>query len=201
MYLSLKYCEKSIKTCAGYLGHLTMSHRFFFMKVVIDAIKMSMTSLFFAFFCMSIAPRNHPPTLEIITPQPWGLPPNNEDYPPTLRITPQPWMICDPSLVEETNKSLLHFFWEYRIIKNIFAQWKKEMITHTGVIKIIWNLNYHKPYLISYVLLQMIENLVLIMWHHYNQIQFKDSDCNCNQRKYLIKLNSHFIFLMIYECM
>ena len=63
-YLLLNYCGKSVKTCAGNLGHLTMSHRFFiFLKVVIDAIKMSMTSLFFAFFRMSIAPRNQPPTL------------------------------------------------------------------------------------------------------------------------------------------
>ena len=29
-YLSLKYCGKSVKTYAGNLGHLTMSHRFFF---------------------------------------------------------------------------------------------------------------------------------------------------------------------------
>ena len=28
---------------------------------------------------MSLAPRNHPPTLGIIVPQPWGLPPNPED--------------------------------------------------------------------------------------------------------------------------
>ena len=47
----LKYCEKSVKTYAGNLGHLTMSHRFFLLlKVVIDAIKISMAFLFFAFF-------------------------------------------------------------------------------------------------------------------------------------------------------
>ena len=49
VYLSLKYCGKSVKTYAGNLGHLTMSHRFF-KKGVIDAMKMSMTFLFFAFF-------------------------------------------------------------------------------------------------------------------------------------------------------
>ena len=54
-YLALKYGGKSVKTYAGNLGHLTMSHSFFLiMKVVIEAIKMSMTFLFFAFFCMSI---------------------------------------------------------------------------------------------------------------------------------------------------
>ena len=76
-YLSLKYCEKSVKTCAGNLRHLTMSHRFFFMKVVIDAIKMSMTFLFFAFFLHEYSPAKSPPNLE-------------DHYPPTLRITPQP---------------------------------------------------------------------------------------------------------------
>ena len=48
-YLSIKYCGKSVKTYAGNLRHLTMSHRLFF-KVVIDAIKMSMTFILFAFF-------------------------------------------------------------------------------------------------------------------------------------------------------
>jgi len=46
---------------------------FFFLKVVIEAIKMSIEQdydYFLHFFCMSIAPRNHPPTLRIITPQP-----------------------------------------------------------------------------------------------------------------------------------
>ena len=47
----------------------------FFLKVIIDTLKMSMTFLVFAFFCTSIAPRNHHLTLEIIT--------------PNLRITPQ----------------------------------------------------------------------------------------------------------------
>ena len=41
--------KKNIKTCAGKLGHLTLSHRFLFLfKFVIDTIKMSMTFLFFA---------------------------------------------------------------------------------------------------------------------------------------------------------
>ena len=82
-YLSLKYCEKNVKTYSGNLGNLTVSHRIFlFLKVVIDAIKMEMKFLFFSFFCMSIAPRNHPQTLGIITPQPWGLSPNPEDLRP-----------------------------------------------------------------------------------------------------------------------
>ena len=82
-YLSLIYFEKSVKIYSGNLGHLTMSNRYFsFLKVVVDAIKMSMTFLFFIFCCMSIAPRNHIPTLGIITPQPWGLPPNPEDLRP-----------------------------------------------------------------------------------------------------------------------
>ena len=98
-YLSLKYCGKSVKTYAGNLGHITMSHRFFFLKVVIDAIKMSITFLFFAFVLHEYSPaksppspRDHyPPTLRI-TLQPSGSsPPNLEDYPPTLEIiTPQP---------------------------------------------------------------------------------------------------------------
>ena len=73
--LSLKYCKKVSKL---------MQPQIFFLKVVIDAIRMIMTFLFFAFFCMSIAPR--------ITPQPYGsLTPDPVDYPPTLKI-------CNPSL-------------------------------------------------------------------------------------------------------
>ena len=65
-YLSLKYCSK---LASSNLGHITMSHRFF-LKVVIDVVKMSMTFLSFAW----IAPRNHPPTLRI-TPNPEDLRP------------------------------------------------------------------------------------------------------------------------------
>ena len=48
-YLLLKYCGKNVETYSGNLRHLTMSHRFF-LKVVIDVTKMSMTFLVFAFF-------------------------------------------------------------------------------------------------------------------------------------------------------
>ena len=51
---------------------------FFLMKVVIDAIKMSMTFLFFAFFLHEYSPAKSPP--------------NHKDYPPTIKI-------CDPSLI------------------------------------------------------------------------------------------------------
>ena len=71
--------------------NVTMSHRFFLWKLLL-ALEGCAWRFFLHCFCMSIAPRNHPPTLEIITPQPWGsLPPNHEDYPPTMRISPQPW--------------------------------------------------------------------------------------------------------------
>ena len=68
-----------------------MSHRFvFFMKVVIDAKKMSMTFLFFALF-LRISPRNHP--------QPSRSSPSNleDHYPPTMKI-------CDPSLPYDTSR-------------------------------------------------------------------------------------------------
>ena len=66
----------------------------FFLKVVIDAIKMSMTFLFFAFFCMS----------------PAKSPPNPRDhYPPTLRITPQPWRSATlPSLNYKVSSTLIY---------------------------------------------------------------------------------------------
>ena len=60
VYLSLKYCEKKI----------------LFLKVVIDAIKMSMTFLFFAFFSHSVPaksppdPRDHYPNPEDLRPFP-----------------------------------------------------------------------------------------------------------------------------------
>ena len=60
--LSLNYCEKSVKTCAGHHGHLTMS-QIIFLNVVIDAIKMSMMFLFFAFFSpMSISSPTYSPS-------------------------------------------------------------------------------------------------------------------------------------------
>ena len=90
-YLSLKYCEKSVKTCAGNRGHLTMSHRFFFYESCYWRYKDEHDVFIFCIFA-EYRLWNHPPTLEIITPQPWGLPPNPEDhYPPTFRITLQHW--------------------------------------------------------------------------------------------------------------
>ena len=68
-YLLLKYCGKGVKTYAGNLGQLMMSHRFFF-KVVIDAIKMSMTFLFFAFFLHEYSPAKLPPNPEDLRPFP-----------------------------------------------------------------------------------------------------------------------------------
>ena len=62
LHLLLKYCEKSVKT-------LRATDFCLFLKVVIDAKKMSMTFLFFAII-LSIAPQNNPQTLGIITPQP-----------------------------------------------------------------------------------------------------------------------------------
>ena len=81
-YLSLKYWEKCVKTCRQYGTFNDEPQIFFFLKVVIDAIKISMKVYLLHFFCMSIAPRNHPPTLGIITSQPSGLTPNPEDLRP-----------------------------------------------------------------------------------------------------------------------
>ena len=58
-----------------------------------------MTFLFFAFFCMSIAPRNHHQTL-------WSIPPNLEDNSSTLKI-------CDPSLA--VHYISIHYFHFFRI--------------------------------------------------------------------------------------
>ena len=87
-YLLLKYCGKSVKTYAGNLGHLMMSHRFFF-KVVIGALRMSMAFLFFAFFLHEYSPTKSPPNPKDHYPRGLGAP-NPEDYPPNLRVTPQP---------------------------------------------------------------------------------------------------------------
>ena len=65
-YLSLRYCEKVSKLMqAGIL------------KVVIGAIKMSMTFLFFAFYFHEYSPAKSSPD-------------PRDHYPPTWRITPQP---------------------------------------------------------------------------------------------------------------
>ena len=70
--------KKSVKTYVGNLGHLTMSRRLLlFLKVVIDAIKMSNAFLFFAFFVQEYSPAKSPPNPRYL-------------YPPILRITPQP---------------------------------------------------------------------------------------------------------------
>ena len=49
---------------------------------------------YFLQFLLSIAPRNHPPTLGII-------PPNPEDYPRTLKI-------CEPSLADPPDITVVH---------------------------------------------------------------------------------------------
>ena len=56
-YPSLKYVEKKRKNlCRQSRKFNDEPQIFFVLKVVYDAIKMSMTFYFFAFFCMSIAP-------------------------------------------------------------------------------------------------------------------------------------------------
>ena len=76
-YLSLIYFEKSVKIYSGNLGHLTSNRYFSFLKVVVDAIKMSMTFLFLHFLLHEHSPaKSHPHP--------------RDHYPPTLRITPQP---------------------------------------------------------------------------------------------------------------
>ena len=67
---------------------------------------------------------NHPPTLRI-NPQPWGLPPNPEDYPPSLRITPNPEDLrpFPPCGYRYNILYLLYFNWFYYIEKNVLGPW------------------------------------------------------------------------------
>ena len=62
--------KKSVKTYAGNLVHLTMSHRFFFKKLLLTLYE---HDVFIFCICLGISSRNHSPTLWIITPQPWRI--------------------------------------------------------------------------------------------------------------------------------
>ena len=107
--------KKSVKTNAGNLGHLTMSHRFvLFLKVVIDAIKMSMTFLFFAFFLQEDSPAKSPPNPK-------------DHYPPTLKI-------CHPSLLQ----SLCLFCERKKYMSQDFSAWQK-------IINFSVNIAYYSP--------------------------------------------------------
>ena len=73
-YVSLKYCEKSVKTSAVNLGHLTSSNIFFFYK---SCYKRYLDQHYVLIFCICIARDNQPTTI--------GSSPHNDK-------------ICNPSL-------------------------------------------------------------------------------------------------------
>ena len=68
---------------------------------------------FFHLFCMSIALRNHPPTLGIITPKPWG------------RITPQPtYLHIWPNWLQFHNFFYLHWiFFQKKLKRSAMTSW------------------------------------------------------------------------------